>query len=172
MRNESNSPAKSLPKGLLEENVPYAFTINLEKQYFKRADDLRPQLCTLAAHKLLSQYSRYIKYELYPEISKFGSRWHYHGVLIIRDNQSVEFALRIHNLTAEASLKIDIINNIDEWAVYCAKDEHSMRPFCEKRNLPYPLFHNTLYPPLNKHTDIPYKSLDDYEFVVSAFQDE
>lgn len=102
----------------ITKGVSYAFTINPEEQYFGLVD--RFEKTTDLIYKLVN--SKFANYQLYIEVSPKG-RIHAHGFVWIMDPASY-YLFEIPYLISRSNIKIDVINDVDEWYTYCTKQLH------------------------------------------------
>lgn len=146
-----NRAIKTLPSGMLDEHVRYALTLSPSMQY----DD--PQYSKVRAHKetyyAITHFVHLLRDTcsilLVPEISKAG-RWHYHGLLNIKNTYSFHAEV-LPRLRGICKYEIDVINDPDIWKEYMYKDRKYMEPALTSQGVPYELTSDTPQLPRMKH---------------------
>lgn len=78
-----------------------------------------------------------IDVQLYPEFSSQG-RWHYHGIIRVRD--PLFYIQDLQTLKLYGSFEMDTISDIQEWFLYCTKNMWMCKDMFELfTSLPYVL---------------------------------
>lgn len=114
--------------------IPYTFSYNPKTQ------PLNPQfkLDLITFHNGIDQVFKNLKYskvKMNLELSA-GSRWHYHGTIIIHDIMKF-FIYDMHYLKEDSALEIDTIEDADKWSTYCNKQRELMKIVCQEYGVPY-----------------------------------
>lgn len=166
---------KTLPKSNFLPKIWYTFSVNGNDslQHFNENEIYRDRRCVESYTKLLEPLKKYASYELYPELSKFGGRWHYHGRIRFKSYKSVYyFCLNyVRKLTQKATIEIDAINSQEEWHGYEIKDKQHMAELIAKK-VPYQLTHLTpVYTVGKKQTVSLCHSFEEYGFKLGPLDE-
>lgn len=123
------------PEDLLP-NIPHSFSYNPETQ------PLTPKftLDLITFHNGIDLQMKNLKYctiKMNIELSS-SSRWHYHGIIIIKDIMKF-FIFDLPFLKENAAFEIDTIKEEtkDVWTNYCTKQEKIMKPITQEYGIPY-----------------------------------
>lgn len=142
LMNIDNTKKYSSDKLMVNEDHLYGFTLNPASQFYDAPnDEYFVQTYCYHLKKLLEYKSVFPYIELYPEFSpakkitgKKSSilpRLHYHGAVTI--DPFLYYTKYVHKLNQDNFHGIN--EEYDE--LYCKKNGHLMRKFCERYSLPY-----------------------------------
>lgn len=115
-------------------NTLYTFNYNPQTQ------PLSPQfkLDLITFHNGIDQVFKNLKYskvKMNLELSS-GSRWHYHGSIIIHDIMKF-YIYDLQYIKENAAIEIDTIECLKSWETYCTKQKDLMKPICQEYGIPY-----------------------------------
>lgn len=132
--NWNNRRHKNMSPEDVTVNTHYAFTYNPDVQ------PVSPKftLDLVTWHNGMDNIFKSLRYsdvELRPELSQ-GSRWHYHGQIIIKDVLKF-YIFDLPVLRENGSYEIDIINDPKIWLDYCTKQEKIMKELLKEYGIPY-----------------------------------
>lgn len=116
-------------------DVPYALTINLSA--LTQSDFISDyKLYRQCLDKLYSGVLG-LTLQFYPEYSPKG-RLHLHGIIKFTSVLGVaRFYQSLPQLLLKANIKLDVINDLEEWMKYITKQKHIMYPYCKHNGLKY-----------------------------------
>lgn len=123
----------------VEVDSVYAFTYNPKTQPMTPSHKLN----LIVWHNYIDKIFQSCKnchIVLRPELSQ-GSRWHYHGHIIIKDIMKF-FIYDLPVLRIEGTFEIDTIKDKIVWQTYISKQEKLMLPICKEHKIPY-IYDNT-----------------------------
>lgn len=131
----NNRRHKVLDPETVKTDVEYTFTYNPKIQPY---DADRGVLDVINWHNNIVNIVKRLQYcslKMYPEISQ-GSRFHYHGVIVIKDVLNF-YIFDLPILKEDSALEIDNIQDATVWKTYYTKCKHLMEPLYKKYKCPY-----------------------------------
>lgn len=141
----NNRPHKIPDPKLLDENIEYALSINPSAQpidYETYNETFKGDIRAYTNEILkVLRMLKNCHIEVHPEISS-GGRWHYHGVIIIKD-LALFLLYDMKIMKHYFSFELDTIKETKEWSDYCMKCSHFMEKYCTQNKMPYKITSST-----------------------------